>query len=168
MSIHVLEAATGGLLAQQVYARLREATLAIIIMSKDIESKDGQFFTKLNVVHEMGYLMRQLDAGRLAILHEEGVTLPTNVTHQVYVDFRVDQLALSYREIVAWLRSVSALANTASIRRCLESHMERLNAMVTDGQLQQKQGAEGKRRIMEDIRGLKPEEPPPRVGGGSP
>lgn len=154
MSIHVLEAATGGSLVKQIYSRLREATLSIIIMTKDIESKDGEFYTKSNVYHELGYLMHQLDPVRLVILAEEGVVVPSNINDKVNVNFQNEKLALNYRDIVLWLKNVSAITSSVIIENAFCSHKNRLDELIISGKIKQEEGDEGKRRIGEDIKNL--------------
>lgn len=98
--------------------------------------------------------MRQLDAGRLIILREDGVTVPSNIHDNVYIDFQPDKLPLCYRGVVLWLNNVSALTNVASVVDSLRSHMDRLGAMIVNGDIQQAEGEEGRRRIGEDIKRL--------------
>jgi hypothetical protein len=154
LSVHLLEAASGDSLAQQVYSRLREATLGIVILSKDIKATDGSYFTKLNVLHELGYLMRHLDTRRLVVLCEDNVTVPTNINDKVFIDFQTDKLSLCYREVVLWLNEVSSLTCFANISEALMYHRERLRDFIVDGTLAQSEGEEGSRKIGEDIKCL--------------
>jgi hypothetical protein len=154
LSVHVLEAASGGSLAQQVYSRLREATLAIVILSKDIQAVDGTYLTKLNVLHELGYLMRQLDTRRLVVLCEDDVTVPTNINDKVFINFQPSKLALCYREIILWLNDVSSLTCFGNISEALAFHRERLRDFVINGELSHNEGEEGGRKIGEDLKNL--------------
>lgn len=151
ISVHVLEASTGGSLAQQVYARLREATLAIILLTKDIECSKGDYHSKANVLHEMGYLMRQLDSGRLIVLSEKGVIVPSNIRDNVYIEFSSDKLSLCYREVVKWLGGKSSLIPSDIIANALSAHVERMDKMLIEGKLEKNEADKGKKRLTEEI-----------------
>jgi hypothetical protein len=151
MSVHVLEAAFGGSLAAQVYARLREATLAIILLTADIRTEDGTYLTKPNVVHELGYLMSQLDPPRLIVLRQENVNVPSNISDNVYIDLQTEKLALSYRDVVIWLGETCRLVSKSSVMDCLQNHIERLDQLVVNGEVDQQAAAEAKQHIDEDL-----------------
>ncbi|MCJ7578563.1 MAG: nucleotide-binding protein [candidate division Zixibacteria bacterium] len=151
MSVHVMEAATGESLAGQLYSRLRESTLAIILLTADIHANDDRFYSRPNVYHELGYLMRHLDYGRLAIVYQAGVSLPSNIGDIVNITFDKDKLAVTYREIVRWLHNTSAFASHKITVESFRGHKERMQNMVLGRQLTQDEGDEACKRIDEEI-----------------
>jgi hypothetical protein len=151
MTTHILEAAAGGSLANQIYARLREATMAIVILTSDIKGESGIFYSKPNIYHELGYLMRQIDSNRLVIIRENDAHLPTNISDIVHIDLASKKLALCYREIVLWIKDNCFLTNTKSIKYSLEIHNDRLKEMIVDGQLAQVEGDQAINRIIHTL-----------------
>ena len=149
LSVHVLEAATGESLARQVYARLREATLGITILTGDIIVNEVKY-TKPNVYHELGYLMRHLDWQQILILREGGVYYPSNVGDIVYIDIPPKKLALCYREIVLWLHKQCSFVRDEVAKKALTQHEKRLRDLIVSASLAQPEGDEAIRRIGED------------------
>jgi len=152
LSVRIVKAISGDSLASQIYAHLEEATLGIVILTKDIESKDGAYYTKPNVYHELGFLMKQLEPGRAVVLRENNVIVPSNISDSVYIGFSAQKLILCYREIVLWLNKNCALTNTDVIIEILQRHKKRVENYIIEKQLTQKEGAEARRRIGEDIK----------------
>lgn len=152
ISVRMVKAISGDSLASQIYAHLEESTLGIVILTKDIESKDGAFYTKPNVYHELGFLMKQLEPGRVVVLRENDVIVPSNISDSVYIGFSASKLILCYREIVLWLNKNCALTNTDVNVEILKKHKKRIEDYILKKQLTQKEGAEARRRIGEDIK----------------
>ena len=108
LSVFVMEGVAGEFFSQQLYARLEESTLGLVLLTADIAGKDEKFYSRPNVYHELGYLMKHLGPDRVAIVCENGVTVPSNIGDVIRIDFEKDKLILAYNKIAKWvLRSCS-------------------------------------------------------------
>jgi predicted nucleotide-binding protein len=154
IKIIILKAVVGESLATQIYSRLREATQAIVLLTADIESEDAEHLTKPNVIHELGYLMRHLDSGKLMILRQEAANVPSNVRHDVREEFQSGKLSLTYRNIILWLHRNSELVNKRAAKQALESHIIRLDNLILGGSVRQKEGEDAKRKLRLSINEL--------------
>ncbi|MDZ7269635.1 MAG: nucleotide-binding protein [candidate division KSB1 bacterium] len=151
LEIHIMEAATGDFLTRQLYARLQQSTLAIILLTMDITSTTGERFTRPNVYHELGYLMRHLEALRLLVLCEEGVNVPSNIHDLVRVDFTTNKLALCYRDILDWLAHATTFVPRPTIVQACRHHIKRLEQLVEKGWLSTDEVEMAKQRLLNDI-----------------
>ncbi len=155
LAIHIMEAATGDFLTRQLYARLQQSTLAIILLTMDITSTTGERFTRPNVYHELGYLMRHLESQRLLVLCEEGITVPSNIHDLVRVDFPSSKLALCYRDILDWLAHATTFVPKPTIARACRHHLNRLDQEVERGWLAVDEVETAKQRLQDDMERLK-------------
>lgn len=102
----LVEPKPGSELSDKIYTSLKRATLALIILTDDVETKNGEFLASQNVVHELGFMMNQLNAretGRVIILKDKNVKLPSNVANYEYVEFDKDKFILRIYNIIEWL-----------------------------------------------------------------
>jgi predicted nucleotide-binding protein len=60
---------------------------AVIVMTGDDLDAEGLARARENVMHEIGYFQGRLGAKRVCLLHEEGVSIPSNLAGIVYVPF---------------------------------------------------------------------------------
>ena len=90
-SVIILQAALSESLAHELYRNMEDATIGIIILTRDIESKEGRFFSKPNVYHELGYMMKHLTREKMMILAEEGVEIPSNIHDIIRLPFETDK-----------------------------------------------------------------------------
>jgi len=134
LSVFIMEAVAGEFFTQQLYARMDESTLALILMTADVEARDGSKHARPNVYHEMGYLMKHLGGSRVAIVCEQGVAVPTNIHDVIRIDFQTDKLILVYAKIAGWvIRSAELGPNVASeITRNIKT---RLDQALQEGQI---------------------------------
>lgn len=155
LEINIMEAATGDFLTRQLYARLQQSTLAIILLTMDISSTTGERFTRPNVYHELGYLMRHLESQRLLVLCEEGVNVPSNIHDLVRVNFPIEKLALCYRDILDWLAHATTFVPKPTIAQACRHHLKRLDLLVEKTWLQADEAEMAKQRLQNDIEKFK-------------
>ena len=104
ISVFIMAASPAHSLSRQLYSRFEEATLAIIVLTKDIEAMDKKFYSRPNVYHELGYFMKKLDLSRILILAEKDVVIPSNIHDIVRIEFSSNKQILCYEEILNnWL-----------------------------------------------------------------
>jgi len=136
LSVHIMEGVAGEFLTKQLYARLEESTLGLILMTADIQSQDGKAYSKPNVYHELGYLMKQLGAERIILVCEEGIVIPSNIHDVIRVEFPKHKLILSYREILIWLGRACAFGRSR-MQEVLSWHSDRLQMAAMDERISQ-------------------------------
>jgi|GEM_PF-232723 len=146
LSVHIMEGVAGEFLTQQLYSRLEEATLGLILMTSDLIGQDGKGYCKPNVYHELGYLMKHLRTERMVIVCEEGTELPSNIHDVIRIEFPKDKVVLAYKEIVEWLVKRCSFSKTVS-RDALGSLKQRLNLFTTSGRITKAEGAAAVGRI---------------------
>jgi len=125
-SVKILEAALTEFLSNELYSTMEDSTIGIIILTKDIEAKDGKFYSKPNVYHELGYMMKHLTRNRMMILAESGVTIPSNIQNIVRLDFDGEKLSLIYRKIILQIQKITLLDDKV-VNKIMGKLLQRLN-----------------------------------------
>lgn len=77
-----------------VEAMLEQVNIAVIVMTAEDATADGQIRARENVVHEAGLSQGKLGFRRVVILKQEGVQVPSNLDGLQYISFtdtRIDQ-----------------------------------------------------------------------------
>jgi predicted nucleotide-binding protein len=81
---------------------------AVIVMTGDDIDANGQARARENVMHEIGFFQAKYGRSRVCLLHEEAVSIPTNLSGVVYVPFPEGNIAASFgvlnRELKAMYR----------------------------------------------------------------
>lgn len=84
---------------------------AVIVMTGDDIDANGQARARENVMHEIGFFQAKYGRSRVALLHEESVSIPTNLSGVVYVPFPKGNIAASFavlsRELKAMYRQTN-------------------------------------------------------------
>jgi len=150
LSVNIMEAATGDFLTRQLYSKLKEATIALVLLTKDITFKEQAPLTKPNVYHELGYLMRQLEPGRMLVVCEDNVYVPSNINDVVRINFPEGKLILCYREILGWLQRILSFSNNELISNALKNIIPRLDKMVEKHLIFVDESNRAKERVSED------------------
>jgi hypothetical protein len=134
ISVFIMEARAARSLSRQLYARFEEATLAIVVLTKDIEAKDGKFYSRANVYHELGYFMKKLDLSRILILAEKDVVIPSNIHDIVRIEFSSEKQILCYDEILNnWLFQATDNIDKSAKEIAFNKFINRLQESVTKG-----------------------------------
>jgi hypothetical protein len=119
MNINFVLTQTGDILYDRLYQDLQDATLAIILLTKDIKSEDGRYYSKPNLAHELGYLIKQLEGTkRVFIFYEEDVEPISNVGHITHKTFNKDDFEAKYiTAVLDWLKSSGCYLNPNYLRK---------------------------------------------------
>jgi hypothetical protein len=150
LSIHIMEGVAGEFLTRQLYARLEESTLGLILMTGDIQGNDGKLYCRPNVYHELGFLMKHIGTDRVIIVREEGIVIPSNIQDVIRVEFSKDKIILCYTEILQWLARTCSFSRS-TILEALQKHHTRLQASIVEGGIDQAEGQETARKVERDI-----------------
>ncbi len=146
----LVEPNPGSELSEKIFTSLKQATLAIIILTKDVETKNGEFFPSLNVVHELGFMMNHLRAretGRVLILKEKGVKLPSNVGNYEFVEIEKDKFILRFFDIIEWLYARCGTLTNSNIIKALNIYKNKLETFRDKGVILPKEFNEVTRKI---------------------
>lgn len=135
LSVKIMDATPSEFLSKQLYTTLDSSTFGIMLMTKDIETKNGDFVCKPNVYHELGYLMKHLGKKRVLIISEKGVIMPSNVQDIIRFDFEEDRISFRYLEVVQRLNKILSFPKTVVITS-MNNHLNRLNKFLHDGKIQ--------------------------------
>lgn len=80
------------------------ANMAILVMTGEDEMADGSLHPRLNVVQELGKFQERFGNNRTIILHEKGVTLPSNNSGIIYIPFEQGNIRATFGDILATIR----------------------------------------------------------------
>ena len=126
----------GSDLYAKIYTSLSQATLAIIILTNDIIAINNEVYPTQNVIHELGFMMHKLRAretGRIFILRQKGVKIPSNIGNYEYVQFEKDKLILKYFDIIEWLYKKCATITNKVIQGTFKVYKEQLEEALKNG-----------------------------------
>jgi predicted nucleotide-binding protein len=84
---------------------------AVIVMTGDDIDANGQARARENVMHEIGFFQAKYGRGRVALLHEEAVSIPTNLSGVVYVPFPEGNIAASFGVLSRELKTMYKQTN---------------------------------------------------------
>jgi hypothetical protein len=106
MNVEYVQTDAGDLLHKNIYNSLERATLAIILLTKDIESNDHAFYSRPNLYHELGYLTKQFgESKRLLVFYENGVSDVSNMNHIAVEKFYSSNFDQAYLDtVIPWLQ----------------------------------------------------------------
>jgi hypothetical protein len=150
ISVRILEAVKGEFLTKQLFATLEGCTLGLVLMTGDIKGDDNKSYSKPNVYHEHGFLMKHLPSQRVMLACETGIVIPSNIHDVPRTDFSRQKLILQYREVLVWLGQVCLLAPSIMVE-ALQRHSTRLNESVGNGIIEIGEAKEAKRKVSQDL-----------------
>lgn len=133
LSINIMVAREDKNLSEQIYTGLKNSTSAIFLLTPDIKSNDGKFYSRPNIYHELGFLMNRLDQlgpGRYLVLRENSVEKPSNIADTVHKPFVSQQLCLIYIEVLDWINKFSHFIDKRQFIHLLEKHMQRIKDLA--------------------------------------
>ena len=147
----MVNAIPGTGLAGQLYFSLKESTIGLILMSKDIASSgNNAYYSRPNLYHELGYLMRHLGPERLVIVKEEKVEIPSNVNDIVGIEFKTNKLFLKYPDIIFAICHISSF-NLNTLRNIYEKYSDKLNKKHISGEFDENEYRSAMSKIDENI-----------------
>ena len=79
---------------------------AVIVMTGDDIDEDGQARARENVMHEIGFFQAKYGRARVCLLHEEAVSIPTNLSGVVYVPFPKGNIGASFGVLMRELKAM--------------------------------------------------------------
>lgn len=79
---------------------------AVIVMTGDDLTSDGQPRSRENVMHEIGYFQGKYGRAKVCLLHEEGVSIPTNLSGVVYIAYPKGMVSAGFHVLSRELKSM--------------------------------------------------------------
>ena len=79
---------------------------AVIVMSGDDIDSTGQARARENVMHEIGFFQGKYGRAQVILLHEDGVSVPTNLSGVVYVPFPKGTISAGFHVLMRELRAL--------------------------------------------------------------
>jgi hypothetical protein len=153
-SIQILQAVASEFLSNQLYEEMDKSTIGLILMTRDIEGKDGKFYCKPNVYHELGYLMKHLGKEMLIIFREKDVFVPSNIQDIIRIEFDIDKMPLRFLDVVSRISEITDIDEEIFIR-CMGNHIKRLDKLVHEKKIDVDENNKAKNRIQSWITKLK-------------
>lgn len=99
------EASLGRTIFQKLVEHAANCDFAVIVMTGDDQDASGNFRTRENVMHEIGYFQGRYGAANVCLLHEEGVNIPSNLYGLVYVPFPRGMVSASFGVLMRELQA---------------------------------------------------------------
>ena len=81
------EASLGMTIGQKLRSVSARCDTAVVVMTGDDQDADGQRRARENVIHEIGFFQGRYGDNRVVLLHEDGVSMPSNIHGVVYSPF---------------------------------------------------------------------------------
>lgn len=150
-SIQILQAVASDFLSHQLYVEMNKSTIGLILMTRDIEGKDGRYYCKPNVYHELGYLMKHLGKDRLIIFREKDVYVPSNIQDVIRVEFDVERMSLRYLDVISRISEITSIENDVFVK-CMSGHIKRLEKYLVEKKLNVDEFNKAKSRILNWIK----------------
>ena len=94
----------GGTLIEKLEDLAADASYAVIVMTGDDLAGDEER-ARENVIHEIGYFQGRYGRHRVCLLHEEGVSIPTNLSGLGYCGFPKERVNAAFFELQAELQA---------------------------------------------------------------
>ncbi|WP_277049086.1 nucleotide-binding protein [Caballeronia mineralivorans] len=100
------EANAGQTIIEKLESNASGCDSAVIVMTGDDIDKDGQARARENVMHEVGFFQAKYGRARVCLLHEEAVSIPTNLSGVVYVPFPKGNVSAAFGVLVRELKAM--------------------------------------------------------------
>jgi predicted nucleotide-binding protein len=71
---------------------------AVIVMSGDDTGEDGSIRVRENVMHEVGWFQAKYGRGRVCLLHEDGVSIPSNISGLAYIPYPKGRIKAAFAD----------------------------------------------------------------------
>ena len=90
------EANLGRTILQKLYEEAKKCSVAVIVMSGDDITEDGEIRARENVMHEIGFFQGFYGLNNVVLLHESRVNIPSNIHGLVYIPFPKDTIEATF------------------------------------------------------------------------
>jgi predicted nucleotide-binding protein len=96
----------GRTVIEKLFDGAEQCNSAVIVMTGDDIDEGGQARARENVMHEIGFFQGKYGRSRVCLLHEEGVSIPTNLGGVVYVPFPKGLVSAGFHVLQRELKAI--------------------------------------------------------------
>ncbi|MEO5690100.1 MAG: nucleotide-binding protein [Burkholderiaceae bacterium] len=100
------EVNAGQTIIEKLFANADKCDSAVVVWTGDDRDEKGTPMARENVMHEIGFFQGKYGRGRVILLHEDGVNVPTNLSGLVYSPFPKGGIDASLYLLGRELRSI--------------------------------------------------------------
>ena len=100
------EPSAGRTIIEKLENNASHCDAAVIVMTGDDIDADGQARARENVMHEIGFFQAKYGRSRVCLLHEEAVSIPTNLSGVVFVPFPTRNVGASFGVLIRELKAM--------------------------------------------------------------
>ncbi|WP_216821543.1 nucleotide-binding protein [Stenotrophomonas sp. ESTM1D_MKCIP4_1] len=100
------EASAGRTIIEKLESGAEQCDSAVIVMTGDDADAEGQARARENVIHEIGYFHGRYGRSKVILLHEDGVSVPSNLSGIVYVPFPKGLIAAAESTLARELHAI--------------------------------------------------------------
>lgn len=106
-SLELAQEASGGqTIIEKLEANSRLCDAAVIVMTGDDSTLDGESRARENVIHEIGYFQGKYGRAKVCLLHEDGISIPTNIAGIVYIPFPKGNISAGFSVLAREIRAM--------------------------------------------------------------
>lgn len=96
----------GRTILQKLFEESEKCSFAVVVMTGDDVLGADAPRVRENVMHEIGYFQGKYGLANVCLLHEEGVSVPTNIHGVVYIPFPKGLVSASFGVLMRELRVI--------------------------------------------------------------
>jgi predicted nucleotide-binding protein len=100
------EVSLGSTVIEKLEQNAEKCDSAVIVMTGDDLDAGGQARARENVMHEIGYFQGRFGREKVVVLHEDGVSIPTNLSGVVYVPFPKGSVSAGFHVLARELKAL--------------------------------------------------------------
>jgi predicted nucleotide-binding protein len=103
------EANLGRTLIEKLFDNAARCDSAVIVMTGDDVVNEEELRVRQNVMHEIGFFQGRYGRNSVILLHEEGVSIPTNLSGLVYIPFPKGNIEAGFHVLQRELKAIYQL-----------------------------------------------------------
>lgn len=96
----------GRTILQKLNEEAAKCSVAVIVMTGEDITKGDEIRARENVMHEIGFFQGRYGLGNVVLLHEVGVTIPSNIQGLVYISFPKDTVETAQGALTREMRTL--------------------------------------------------------------
>ena len=100
------EPSLGSTIIEKLEANAKRCDSAVIVMSGDDKDSADNLRARENVMHEIGYFQASYGRSKVILLHEDSVSVPTNLAGIVYVPYPKDSVDAAFAVMARELKAM--------------------------------------------------------------
>lgn len=100
------EASLGRTIIEKLFDGADQCNCAVIVMTGDDFDQNGQARARENVMHEIGFFQAKYGRSGVCLLHEDGVSVPTNLSGVVYIPHPKGNVSAGFHVLARELKAI--------------------------------------------------------------